>query len=78
MHSLEMSIDWFATLSYHIGLPIQQVFENYECEPNSYLLKPRLGFLGFFLYFGCKTNPTQCLKDVGSSEAKYFKSLLIF
>ena len=89
MDSLEMSIDGFATLSHHIHLPIQEVFENYECESTSYSEKPRwsersfycnnksIGFL--FLYFGCKSNLTQQLKDVGSSQTKLaLKACLIF
>ena len=38
MHSLEISIDGSETLSHHIYVPIQQVFENHECEPNPYIL----------------------------------------
>ena len=41
MHSLEMLVDGFATLSHHIPLPMQQVFEDYECELSSSLLKLR-------------------------------------
>ena len=82
-HSLKMPIDVFATFSHHIRLPIQHVFENYECKPNSYLWNPSdmkeafnniksfITLIGFsLLYFGCFTLQ---LKDFGLLQAKSFK-----
>ena len=45
-------------------------------DPKEAINNKSIGFL--FLYFGCWTSLKQQLKDVGSSQAKFFKSLFIF
>ena len=56
---------------HHIRLPIQQVFKIMNVIPILAYLNPGV------LYFGCKSSLTQQLKDVGSSQAKFLKSLSI-
>ena len=45
-------------------------------DPKEAINNKSIGFL--FLYFRCRTSLTQQLKDVGSSQAKFFKSLFNF